>query len=94
MTRSRHPHRRPSVRRRVRSRRRAALALAPIRRLTKPRVVQLIVFCACIGMLLAVPAALAGRRGGVALAATPASGSWPAPRRPSTAWSSSTSTPR
>ena len=58
--------------------------------LTKPRVVQLIVFCAVIGMLLAVPGLpdwrdrarrhrrhLAGGR---------------APRRPSTAWSSSAST--
>ncbi len=38
--------------------------------LTKPRVVQLIVFCALIGMLLAVPGAPTWGQAGVALAAT------------------------
>lgn len=38
--------------------------------LTKPRVVQLIVFCAVIGMALAVPGLPSGREWGVALAAT------------------------
>jgi hypothetical protein len=50
--------------------------------LTKPRVVQLIVFCAVIGMLLAEPAARPGA--GRARHAS-ASGWWPARRRPSTA---------
>jgi heme o synthase len=53
-------------------------------------VVQLIVFCALIGMLLAQPGMPDWPR---VAAASPASGWWPARRRPSTAWSSSTSTP-
>jgi hypothetical protein len=58
--------------------------------LTKPRVVQLIVFCALIGMLLATPGLPDWR---LALAGSRESGSLPPRRRRSTAWSSSASTP-
>jgi hypothetical protein len=53
--------------------------------LTKPRVVQLIVFCAVIGMLLAEPGLPDWRL----LLPAAASGSSPLRRQPSTAWSSS-----
>ncbi len=43
--------------------------LAQFYALTKPRVIQLIVFCALIGMVLAVPGLPSGHQAGVALAA-------------------------
>ena len=63
--------------------------------LTKPRVVQLIVFCALIGMVLAVPGVptLADVQHG-AHRLRSASGWWPARPPPSTAWSRRASTPR
>ena len=87
-------------RRRCRVRRRTTfpmttLALAENRlrqflALTKPRVVSLIVFCAVIGMFLAVPGL--PPRGARVLRARSASRWSPAPRRRSIAWSSRRST--
>ena len=63
--------------------------------LTKPRVIQLIVFCALIGMVLAVPGVPElGRREAGACSPAWASGWWPAPPPSSTAWSKRASTPR
>ena len=53
--------------------------------LTKPRVVQLIVFCALIGMVLAVPGLPSGAALRRMLSPAPASGWWPARQRRSTA---------
>jgi hypothetical protein len=61
--------------------------------LTKPRVVQLIVFCALIGMVLAVPGLpTAAALGNAWRSPAPASGWWRRRQRPSTAWSKITST--
>jgi protoheme IX farnesyltransferase len=56
--------------------------------LTKPRVTQLAVFCAVIGMFLATPDLPDWRK---VSSARWASGCWPAPPSPSTAWSSARS---
>jgi heme O synthase-like polyprenyltransferase len=62
--------------------------------LTKPRVIQLIVFCALIGMVLAVPGAPSWREVSAWCWPAWASGWWRAQRRPSTASSNKASTPR
>ncbi len=55
--------------------------------LTKPRVIQLIVFCALIGMVLAVPGVPSwARRAAHGAGQCRASGWWPVRRPPSTAW--------
>ena len=74
-----------------RCRARPTVAARQFYALTKPRVVQLIVFCAVIGMLLAVPGWLPPWRWR-RWPAPSASGWWPPPPPPSTAWSNSTST--
>ena len=62
--------------------------------LTKPRVIQLIVFCALIGMVLAVPGVPSWAQ--IQLAAIACFGIWlvAGPQQPSTAWWSSASTRR
>ncbi len=62
--------------------------------LTKPRVVQLIVFCAVIGMVLAIPGLPSLDQLRVAGLASLGICWWPVPQRPSIAWSRKASTPR